>query len=77
MIPRVLQTEPTDQGDQTLVPGVRPVTTGDRLQLLLDAPLAPRRPQKPCDVGLFDECARRQLDLFNPTKTKKGKNHDY
>ena len=28
------------------------------------APLTPRVPQKPLNVGLFDEDARNQLDLF-------------
>ncbi|CCV11490.1 hypothetical protein [Mesorhizobium sp. STM 4661] len=32
-----LQTEPT-QGQQKLIPGVRPLTTRDRLALLADAP---------------------------------------
>ncbi|WP_157357704.1 hypothetical protein [Mesorhizobium metallidurans] len=36
--PDTLQTEPTPQGKQTLIPGVRPVTTRDRLALLADAP---------------------------------------
>ncbi|WP_171903255.1 hypothetical protein [Mesorhizobium sp. SEMIA 3007] len=29
--------EPTPQGEQTLIPGVRPLTTRDRLALLADA----------------------------------------
>ena len=59
-----LQVEITEQGPQTLVPGVRPITTRERLQTLIDAPLLPRRAQKPCNVGLFDEDARNQLDFF-------------
>ena len=59
-----LRTEATAQGTQVLLPGVSPITPRDRLQLLMDAPLLPRRPQKPCNVGLFDEAARNQLDLF-------------
>ncbi|WP_292280965.1 hypothetical protein, partial [Mesorhizobium sp.] len=58
------QSEPTPQGEQMLVPGVRPVTTRDRLGLLIDAPMRPRAAQKPLDVGLFDEAARNQLDRF-------------
>ena len=57
-------TEPTDQGDQMLVAGVAPITVRDRLALRLAAPLSPRAPQKPCDLGLFDEAARNQLSLF-------------
>lgn len=62
MKPPFLQSEKTEQGEQTLVSGVRPITTTDRLRLLADAPLAPRKAQKPLDVGLFDENARNQLD---------------
>ena len=58
------ETEATEQGDQTLVPGVRPVTVKDRLRLLAEAQLAPRKPQKPPNVGLFDEDSRNQLDLL-------------
>ena len=58
------QTEFTDQGEQSLMPGVRPICQRERLQLLFDAPLMPRRAQKPCNVGLFDEDARAQLDIF-------------
>ncbi|KUM26952.1 hypothetical protein AU467_18415 [Mesorhizobium loti] len=75
--PLPLQSEPTPEGEQTLVPGVRPtflrppkrasrrrVTTRNRLELLMDAPMRPRAAQKPLDVGLFDKAARNQLDLF-------------
>ena len=56
--------EPTEQGEQTIVPGVAPITLRQRLALLFAAPLAPRRPQRPMNIGLFDEDARNQLDLF-------------
>ena len=56
--------EPTEQGEQVLVPGVAPVTLRQRLALLFAAPLAPRKPQRPMNIGLFDEDARNQLDLF-------------
>ena len=66
------ETEQTEQslpparmgGTQTLVPGVRPVTVEDRLKCLADAPLAPRKEQKPLNIGLFDEDSRNQLDLL-------------
>ena len=61
---RQFQTERTDQGEQTLVPGVQPITKRDRLQALMAAPFVPRRKQRPCNIGLFDEDARNQLDLF-------------
>ncbi|TIP10639.1 hypothetical protein [Mesorhizobium sp.] len=59
-----LQTERTPDGEQALIPGVRPITTRDRLALLMDAPMRPRAAQKPLDIGLFDLGARNQLDLF-------------
>ena len=59
-----LQSEPTPEGEQTLIPGVRPITKRERLALLTAAPLAPRKPQRPLNIGLFDEDARNQLDLF-------------
>ncbi|TGT57761.1 hypothetical protein EN813_037740 [Mesorhizobium sp. M00.F.Ca.ET.170.01.1.1] len=62
--PLPLQSEPTLEGEQALVPGVRPITTRDRLALLVDAPRRPRAAQKPLDIGLFDDAARNQLDLF-------------
>lgn len=62
--PHTPQTETTPEGEQTLIPGVRPITTRDRLTLLMDAPMRPRAAQKPLDIGLFDEAARNQLDLF-------------
>lgn len=61
---RAVLTELTDQGEQTLVPGVTPITLRQRLALLFAAPLAPRKPQRPMNIGLFDEDARNQLDLF-------------
>ncbi|MER9342492.1 MULTISPECIES: hypothetical protein [unclassified Mesorhizobium] len=62
--PQLTATEPTPQGEQMLIPGVRPITTRDRLTLLTDAPMRPRAAQKPLDIGLFDEASRNQLDLF-------------
>jgi hypothetical protein len=56
--------EPTEQGEQTLVPGVVPVTLRQRLAVLFIAPLASRKPQRPMNIGLFNEDARNQLDLF-------------
>jgi hypothetical protein len=50
--PTDLATEPTDAGEQLLVPGVRPVAVRARLDHLIDLPTAPRKPQKPLDIGL-------------------------
>lgn len=59
-----LATEPTAIGKQGLVPGVAPISARDRLRLRAEAPLAPTRPQRACDLGLFDLAARDQLDLL-------------
>lgn len=61
-----LEVEDTPLGLQTLVPGVAPVTLGERLAVLANAPLVPRRIQRPADHGLFDLNARLQLELFSP-----------
>ncbi len=59
-----LQSEPTPEGEQFLLPGVQPLSLRQRLALLMAAPLGSRVPQKPLNVGLFDEDARNQLSLF-------------
>ena len=50
-----LPTESTPEGEQILVPGVAPVGLRDRLALRMAAPMTPRKPQKPLNIGLFDE----------------------
>jgi hypothetical protein len=62
--PYPVASEPTEQGEQVLVPGVPPVTWRQRLAVLFAAPLASAKPQRPMNIGLFDEDARNQLDLF-------------
>ena len=57
-------TEMTPLGEQVLIPGVRPVALRDRLQARMEAPLEPRCRQKPLTIGLWDEDARNQLELF-------------
>jgi hypothetical protein len=64
------ETEPTAIGEQTLIPGVRPVSMRARLQALAAHPLVSAKLQKPCDIGLFDEVARNQLDLFSASNPK-------
>ena len=56
--------EATPEGEQSLVPGVTPLTLADRLAWRAAQPLAPSRPQRACDLGLFDMNARAQLELF-------------
>ncbi len=73
MTRQALRSERTDQGEQTLVPGVAPITMRERLDLLAALPMAPRKPQKPCNHGLFDEVARAQLDFFLHMAPKEPK----
>lgn len=61
---RPLASEQTPIGNQTLVPGVAPITPRDRLAMRADAPLLPKKPQRPADHGLFDTNARNQIELF-------------
>ena len=62
--PPALDVEQTAIGLQTLMPGVAPVKLGDRLAVLANSPLQPRRAQRPADHGLFDENARKQIEMF-------------
>ena len=59
--------ERTENGEQTLIDGVQPVTLGEELTARTNHPMRPKRnptaPQKSCDIGLFDEVSRAQLDL--------------
>ena len=67
------ETEATDQGEQKLICGVHPVSMKARLNVLAAHPLAPTKLQKPCDLGLFDEVTRNQLDMFSTSPKHKDK----
>lgn len=56
---RIAESDP----DQITMPGVRPVTLGERLQCRADMPMLPRRNQKPLDIGFWDPM-RDQLEMF-------------
>jgi hypothetical protein len=56
---RVAAPEPS----QIIMPGVQPVTLGERLQFQAGLPMQPRRAQKPLDIGFWDPM-RDQLDIF-------------
>ena len=58
------ETEATAIGNQTLVPGVAPITPRDRLAIRANAPMEPRKAQRPADHGLFDINARKQIEMF-------------
>jgi hypothetical protein len=55
--------EETVAGLQHVMPGVAPITQADRIKQRSGAPLTSKKPQQPCDLGLFDNEARAQLDL--------------
>ena len=59
-----LASEQTPIGEQVLVPGVAPITPAQRLNLRANAPMEPRKPQRPADHGLFDTNARNQIEMF-------------
>ena len=62
-----LKSEITDVGEQTLMRGVRPVSLGEQFTARTGHPMTPKRQpnaiQKSCDIGLFDEVGRAQIDL--------------
>ncbi len=58
------ESEWSECGEQTLIPGVRPVSLRERLIFQMQAPLTPSATQKPMTIGLFDMDARNQLELF-------------
>jgi hypothetical protein len=64
-LPIPFETEPTPIGEQTLVPGVRRVSIYELLMVLVAQPLGSIKMQKPCDLGLFDDVARNQMELFS------------
>lgn len=49
--------------NQITMPGVQPVSLGERLQFQAGLPMQPRRVQKPLDIGFWDPM-RDQLELF-------------
>ena len=64
---RNTHTEQTEAGEQLLANGIRPIALHDRIALMALRPIAPKRSpdalQQPCDLGLFDEFERNQIDL--------------
>ena len=58
------ETEASAIGNQTLVPGVAPITARDQLSIRANTPLEPKKAQRPADHGLFDTNARNQIEMF-------------
>ena len=48
---------------QIVMPGVQPVSLGERLQWQAELPMQPRRAQQPLDIGFWD-AMRDQLEMF-------------
>lgn len=72
-----VKSEMTEVGEQTLIEGVRPVTLGKKLTARTSHPMVPKRQpnaiQKSCDIGLFDEVGRAQIDLCDLIKSMETK----
>lgn len=66
---KVQKTETTEAGEQMLTHGVPPVNLAERLSFMAARPSQPKcnphAQQKPCDLGLFDEVQRNQIDLID------------
>ncbi|HMS20067.1 MAG TPA: hypothetical protein PKC46_05915 [Sphingorhabdus sp.] len=72
------EAEVTPIGVQTLVAGVAPITPAERLAMRANAPMEPKKPQRPADHvtgtgdalgehpsgALFDTNARLQIEMF-------------
>lgn len=58
--------EQTAIGVQFLIGDVKPVTHRQKLEFITTLPMQPKRAsqQKPCNIGLFDEVSRNQMDFF-------------
>lgn len=52
-----------DDPAQIVMPGVKPVSPGERLNWQAQLPMQPRRVQKPLDIGFWDPM-RDQLEMF-------------
>ena len=48
---------------QIVMPGVQPVSLGERLQWQAQLPMQPSRAQRPLDIGFWDPL-RDQLEMF-------------
>ena len=48
---------------QIVMPGVQPVSLGERLQWQAQLPMQPRRVQKSLDIGFWDPM-RDQIEMF-------------
>lgn len=59
-----LEAEQTPIGVQTLVSGVAPITSTQRLAMRANAPMEPKKAQRPVDHGLFDLGSRNQIEMF-------------
>jgi hypothetical protein len=58
-LPQIATTDP----DQIVMAGVAPVSMGERLGLLANQPMQPKRAQRALDIGFWDPM-RNQLEMF-------------
>lgn len=59
-----MTTERTKAGEQHILAGAERISDGDLAKRKAREPLRPRKPQLPCDVGLFGDDAD-QVDLMD------------
>lgn len=53
----------TPAGPQTVLPGAEKASDATMAQRRADAPLKPKKAQRPCDAGLFSD-EKNQISLF-------------
>ncbi len=58
-LPQITPPDP----DQIMMPGVAPVSMGERLGWLANQPMQPKRAQRALDIGFWDPM-RNQLELL-------------
>ncbi|MCA1458106.1 hypothetical protein I6F35_33775 [Bradyrhizobium sp. BRP22] len=64
-------TERTDAGEQTVLPGAEKISQAEQAQRKADEPLRPKAAQHPADEGLFGD-ENKQTDLLDLTKARES-----
>lgn len=54
---------PLPDPEQSMIPGVQPVSLGERLSWLAEQPFQAEKAQKPLDIGFWNPM-RDQLEMF-------------
>lgn len=63
--------EETAAGQQSIIPGVEPITQRQRLEAAQNTPK--RGMDRPMDTGLFDMGARQQMDMFSDPMSREAR----